>query len=157
MSLDEPHKMSRHALIEDLRALLFEGEVNSQEAICDVLANKGHDINQSKVSRLLRKIGAVKSKNEKGEIVYHLPFEPAPPTLQSDLASLVIDVVCNESLIIVNTSPGAAQLLARVIDYHKKSLEVLASIAGDDTIFIAPCSTKTIKTTKDAISKLLLC
>ena len=149
-------KETRLALVDDLRGLLLEGKVTTQEDICATLESLGHVINQSKVSRLLRKIGAVKSKNEQGEIVYHLPFDPAPPTTSSQLSSLIIDVVANEVTIIVYTSPGSAQLIARVLDHHKKTIQILGTIAGDDAIFIAPKSIKTIANSIQEIRKLLL-
>lgn len=63
----------RHSVSDDLRTLLSEGKVTTQEDICTALEKLGHAINQSKVSRLLRKLSAVKSKNELGQIVYRLP------------------------------------------------------------------------------------
>ena len=60
-------KDSKLALSDDLRQLLIEGKVTTQEDLCSALETIGHTINQSKISRLLRKIGAVKSKNEQGQ------------------------------------------------------------------------------------------
>lgn len=145
----------KNTLTEDLRKLLLEGKVTTQENLCDSLEKLGHSVNQSKVSRLLRKIGAVKSKNEQGQIVYRLPHEPAPPTIADQLSTLLIDAVANETTVIVTTSPGSAQLIARVLDYHKKRLGILGTIAGDDTVFIAPVSIKKIKEVVAAIKKLL--
>lgn len=142
-------------LLNDLRDLLFEGKVETQEEICQALQAKGHSVNQSKVSRLLRKIGAIKSKNEDGQIVYRLPHEPAPPTIHSSLSSVIIDAVANETTIIVYTSPGSAQVIARLIDYHKNRLQILGTIAGDDTIFIAPKTIQHIDKTLAAIKDIL--
>jgi len=144
------------SLIEDLRRLLSEGKVTTQDDICQALEALDHAVNQSKVSRLLRKIGAVKSKNEQGQVVYRLPHEPAPPTLDANIASLIIDIVHNETTIIVNTSPGSAQLVARILDYHKKSIHILGTIAGDDAIMITPKSMKSISDSITAIKMLLL-
>ena len=143
------------SLIEDLRRLLSEGKVTTQDDICQALETLDHAVNQSKVSRLLRKIGAVKSKNEQGQVVYRLPHEPAPPTLDANIASLIIDIVHNETTIIVNTSPGSAQLVARILDYHKKSIHILGTIAGDDAIMITPKSVKSISDSVSAIKTLL--
>lgn len=143
-------------LIHDLSELLSEGSAATQEEIRDALLAKKHRVNQSKVSRLLRKINAIKSKNELGEIVYHLPFEPAPPTLDNKLVNLIIDVVANETTIIINTSPGSAQLIARLLDYNKSKLKIIGTIAGDDTVFIAPESVKKIRNSMNEIKKLLL-
>lgn len=142
-------------LLDDLRQLLLEGKVTRQEDICIALQTKGHHVNQSKISRLIHKLNAIKSKNELGQVVYRLAREPAPPTTSSQLSSLVIDVIANETIIIVNTSPGAAQLVARVLDYNKNNIQILGTIAGDDSIFVAPLSIKTIDISLKQIKKLL--
>lgn len=126
------------SLIEALRDLLIGREASTQEHICSALETQGYDINQSKVSRLLRKIGAIKVVNTKGQAVYSLPREPAPPSKNSTLQSLIIDIVCNNTLVIIFTSPGSASMVARVLDYAQVSTGILATIAGDDTIFVAP-------------------
>ncbi len=144
-----------NTLIEDLKKLLFDGHAATQELICRELATHHPSINQSKVSRLLRKIGAVKSRNEQGEIVYRLPHEPAPPAIASELSSLVMDIVANENNIMVYTSPGSAQLIARIIDHHRQSLTILGTIAGDDTLLVIPTSISTIKESVSAIRELL--
>ncbi|MBA3535838.1 MAG: ArgR family transcriptional regulator [Tatlockia sp.] len=144
-------------LVDDLRLLLLEGKVTKQDDICAELQAKGHQVNQSKISRLIRKLNAIKSKNELGQIVYRLGREPAPPTTSSQLSELIIEVIANETIIIVNTSPGAAQLVARVLDYHKSQMQILGTIAGDDSIFIAPKSIKTINDTLHEIKNLLFC
>ena len=41
-------------------------------------------------------------------------------------------------MVVIRTSPGAAQLIARLLDSLGKKEGVLGTIAGDDTIFIAP-------------------
>lgn len=144
-----------NALINDLKKLLLTGTVTTQEEICDALQQQGYQVNQSTISRLLRKIGAAKSKNEQGNIVYRLPLEPAPPTVGSELSSLIIDIVANETTLIVYTSPGSAQLIARILDYHKQRVKILATIAGDDTILIVPTSINSIKESLQLIKKLV--
>jgi transcriptional regulator of arginine metabolism len=146
---------SNEKLITDMRRILSKGTANSQDAICAALESLGHPVNQSKVSRLLRKVGAVKTKNKQGEIVYRLPQEPAPPTTSSQLSSLIIDVVANEATIIVCTSPGSAQLVARILDHHKEETGILGTLAGDDSIFIAPESLSTIAESTEKIRALL--
>ncbi|GAB4224242.1 MAG: transcriptional regulator ArgR [Gammaproteobacteria bacterium] len=147
--------VTQRDLADDLIHLLLEGQVKTQEEICDALEQRGHAVNQSKVSRLLRKVGAVKSKNALGQIVYRLPHEPAPPTPESRLSSLVLAVTANETNIVINTSPGSAQLIARIIDFNKDTLSVLATIAGDDVVLVIPKSVKTIHDSLAAISQLL--
>ena len=71
-------------------------------------------------------------------MVYCLPPELGMPTAKSPLKQLVYDVTHNNVMVVIRTSPGAAQLIARLLDSLGKKDGVLGTIAGDDTIFIAP-------------------
>ena len=143
-------------LLTILRDLLVSKAVKTQDDIKEALLQLGFKVNQSKISRLLHKLGAIKTKNELGEIVYQLPKEPLPPTISSELAHLVIDVVNNEMLIIVHTSPGSASLIARVIDHHQQHLKILGTVAGDDTVVVIPKSIQQIQAIIKDIESLLL-
>lgn len=142
-------------IINQVKTLIRQGEISTQEAICAHLEALGYDINQSKISRVLRKIGAVKTKNEDGLVVYHLPKEPAPPTADSYLSDLVIDITANEICLIVHTSPGSASLIARVLDYHRQKAHILGTIAGDDTVLVIPAKIAEIEQTYQETLKLL--
>ena len=144
-----------HLLDEALRKLLLEREASTQDSICIALEKLGYEINQSKVSRLLRKIGAIKVVNAKGQTIYSLPREPAPPSMDTPIRNLILDVVANETLVIIFTSPGSASMVARLLDYAQISTEILGTIAGDDTIFVAPKSVKNIDSLFEKIKNLL--
>lgn len=143
------------ALTHDLRALLQEREASTQEDICKSLEIKGYEVNQSKISRLLRKVGATKIVNAKKQTVYSLPREPAPPSMDTTIQDLIVDVAANETMIVIFTSPGSASMVARILDYLQISTEILGTIAGDDTVFVAPKSIKQIDKLYQEISKLL--
>jgi transcriptional regulator of arginine metabolism len=147
---------NENSLNDALRALLMGRKASTQENICAALEKLGYEINQSKASRLLRKVGAIKVVNVHGQTVYSLPREPAPPSMSTSLRSLILDIVANETLVVVYTSPGSASMVARVLDYNQISTEILGTIAGDDTIFIAPKSIKEIGRLTDEIKSLLL-
>ncbi|KMT65406.1 transcriptional regulator ArgR [Catenovulum maritimum] len=139
-------------LIRSFKSILKDEICSSQADIVEELKRQGYDnISQSKVSRLLTRFGAVRTRNAKQEMVYCLPPELAMPHTESPLKNLVSDVSYNQAMIIVRTSPGAAQLIARMLDSLNKSHGVLGTIAGDDTIFIAPVDTSKILETKQEI------
>ncbi|WLS79395.1 transcriptional regulator ArgR [Erwinia pyri] len=133
-------------LIKAFKALLKQEKFSSQGEIVAALQEEGFDnINQSKVSRMLTKFGAVRTRNAKMEMVYCLPAELGVPTTTSPLKNLVLDIDYNDALIVIHTSPGAAQLIARMLDSLGKPEGILGTIAGDDTIFITPARTVTVK------------
>lgn len=133
-------------LIRAFKALLKEEKFSSQGEIVTALQEQGFEnINQSKVSRMLTKFGAVRTRNAKMEMVYCLPAELGVPTTTSPLKNLVLDIDHNDALIVIHTSPGAAQLIARMLDSLGKPEGILGTIAGDDTIFITPARHMTVK------------
>ncbi|MEE6044195.1 transcriptional regulator ArgR [Avibacterium paragallinarum] len=138
-------------LILAFKELLAQERFGSQGEIVTALQNLGFsNINQSKVSRMLTKFGAVRTRNSRMEMVYCLPNELSVPTSSSPLKNLVMDIDHNDFLVVVKTSPGAAQLIARLLDSVGKSDGILGTIAGDDTIFIPP-------TADTSISQLMQC
>ena len=137
------------------KCLLKEVHLSSQSEIVDALIEAGFThINQSKVSRMLSKTGAVRTRNATGEMVYCLPAELGIPATTSPLKNLVVDIDRNDSLIVIRTSPGAAQLIARLLDSMGKAEGILGTIAGDDTIYIAPSNTQEIEATLAVVHKL---
>ncbi|WP_242602040.1 ArgR family transcriptional regulator [Legionella yabuuchiae] len=121
------------------------GAASTQATICSALESKGHIVSQPQISRLLKKINAVKTQNSQGEMVYHLPHDVIPPTMNVNLSGLILAISANEMMIIVKTSPGSAGLIARIIDNN--NFDILGTIAGDDTIFVAPKSVEKMKET----------
>lgn len=143
------------ALVRAFKILLKEERFGSQSEIVEALKNQGFDnISQSKVSRMLSRFGAVRARNAKQEMVYCLPPELGIPTAQSPLKHLVLDVMHNKVMIIIRTSPGAAQLIARMLDSLSQADGVLGTIAGDDTIFIAPTDIDKIDETLQMVEEL---
>ncbi|WP_127347674.1 transcriptional regulator ArgR [Pseudidiomarina mangrovi] len=142
-------------LLDAFKALLKEELYGSQTDIVDALKAKGFsNISQSKVSRLLSKYGAVRTRNAKQEMVYCLPAELGIPSTSAPLTQLVLDIQHNDVMVIIRTTPGAAQLIARLLDSVGKKEGVLGTIAGDDTIFIAPVKVTDIDFTMANIKQL---
>ncbi|OOF43270.1 arginine repressor [Rodentibacter trehalosifermentans] len=136
-------------LTKVFKELLSQERFASQSEIVEALNNQGFSgINQSKVSRMLSKFGAVRTRNTKMEMVYCLPNELSVPATSSPLKNLVLDIDHNEFLVVIKTTPGAAQLIARLLDSIGKPEGILGTIAGDDTIFVTP-------TRETAISMLI--
>lgn len=126
-------------LIKAFKDILKSENAGSQGEIVALLRQLGHEnISQSKISRMLSKFGAVRTRNARGDMVYCLPPELGMPTAKSPLKQLVLDITHNKVMLIIRTSPGAAQLIARLLDSLSSKDGVLGTIAGDDTIFIAP-------------------
>ncbi|MCY7294465.1 transcriptional regulator ArgR [Alteromonas sp. a30] len=141
--------------IKAFREILNNESYGSQGEIVEALKDMGFShISQSKVSRMLSKFGAVRARNAKGDMVYCLPPELGMPTAKSSLKQLVLDVTHNNVMIVIRTTPGAAQLIARLLDSLGRSEGVLGTIAGDDTIFIAPANIDEIEQMRQQVERM---
>ncbi len=142
-------------LIKTFTALLKDEKCSSQNEIVSMLLAEGFEnINQSKVSRMLTKFGAVRMRNAKMEMVYCLPANPEVPTTTSPLKNFVQDIDFNASMVVIRTNPGAAHLIACILDSLGRTEGILGTIAGDDTIFVTPTNEFTIQQLYERTLKL---
>lgn len=59
-----------------------------------------------------------------------------PGRLERTFQDSIVSVKSTDNMVVVRTLPGTAQAVAYAIDYMKWP-EILGTIAGDDTVFIA--------------------
>lgn len=118
--------------------LLAEHVVNRQSELVELLRAEGYPATQSSVSRDLRDLGAAKLKNG-----YALPPSPDTETDESSAESLhlVAEFVhdirsAGPNLLVVGTAVGAAQQVAVALD-RLHWPEIVGTLSGDDTIFVA--------------------
>jgi transcriptional regulator of arginine metabolism len=120
--------------------LVQERDLSTQAELADALRKHGIDTVQATVSRDVAQLGLVKVRNAKGRLVYALPGSADLDRL-SELASALrrsaTSLTAAANLVVIHTPPGSASVLASAID-RAALPEVAGTIAGDDTIFVAP-------------------
>jgi transcriptional regulator of arginine metabolism len=108
--------------------------VHRQAELVDLLRAEGYPATQSSVSRDLRDLGAVKQKNG-----YSLrkPVEVGNEESLHVVAEFVRDIrPAGPNLLVIMTAVGAAQRVAVTLDRIGWP-EIVATLSGDDTIFVA--------------------
>jgi transcriptional regulator of arginine metabolism len=110
--------------------------IATQEELLAALAAAGFRATQATLSRDLARLGARRVSRPEGGTCYELDGAAEGNGLGA-LRGLVREIVANASLVVVRTHPGSAPAIARAIDLAQVP-EVLGTIAGDDTIFVAP-------------------
>lgn len=115
---------------EAIRRLLLTGKVRSQEEVVAFLRAQGVGATQSSVSRDLTQLGAVRQGGR-----YVLPSR-VQLSLDVDTSVVLSAIAAGPNLLVVRTLIGSATRLALEID-HQEWEEVVGTVAGDDTIFIA--------------------
>ena len=116
-----------------LAKIIREQEVGRQSELVTMLRKQGHVATQSSVSRDLRELGVAKLG-----LRYVLPdTAPAPRNDFSTLKQFVnAQLTAGTNLTVLKTAVGSAQSVAVAIDTARWP-EVVGTISGDDTIFIA--------------------
>jgi transcriptional regulator of arginine metabolism len=131
--------MRQKPLLDQLASLIAEGPAKTQHQLQAALAKMGIAVNQSTVSRALRRIGAVKSLNASGDAVYRLPSQAHHIGHNLSIKSLVENISGNEQLILIQTRSGCGNVVAQLLD-EQNFAELLGTVAGDNTILVIPKS-----------------
>lgn len=126
-------KLYRRTQILDL---LKREPVGTQAELCDKLARRGIQITQATVSRDIEELGLIKTREG-----YRLPGFPdssklPQPALPVVLKEFLWEVRKASNLVVIKTHPGNAHSVAAALDAEQWP-EVVGTVAGDDTIFIA--------------------
>lgn len=131
MLMDHQQAERRNAIMR----LLKGGHIRNQVELVRLLKKEGHDVTQSSVSRDLRDLGVLKASSG-----YVLPTEDGSRSSNGrfdSLAGFVREIkTAGASLTVIRTTIGGAQSVAVAID-RAAWPEVVGTISGDDTIFIA--------------------
>jgi transcriptional regulator of arginine metabolism len=134
-------RVSRQARIV---SLVSTTGIRSQTELAKLLADEGIEATQATLSRDLDELGAVKLRAaDGGAAVYVIPEDGSPVRgvqggtgrLTRLLGELLVSADGAGNLTVLRTPPGAAQFLASAID-RAALLEVVGSIAGDDTVMV---------------------
>jgi transcriptional regulator of arginine metabolism len=143
-------KQMRQFLIKEI---ISAKSVASQDELAKELRKAGEEVNQATLSRDLQEMGIGRVSTPQG-MRYVLSAEGEEKRIRTLISYEVQNIIANESLIVVRTLPGRAQGVAEMIDSLKLP-NVLATLAGDNTIFIAPKSVKKIKQIESALREFI--
>lgn len=129
-SPDNPSAPARRSL---LAKIIRERSVGRQAELVDLLRKEGHPATQSSVSRDLRELGVAKMGDR-----YVLSAAAQTPRTEFGAVRQFVTAILSAgaNLLVLKTRIGSAQSVALAIDSAQWP-EVIGTISGDDTIFIA--------------------
>ena len=133
-----------------IQRIISTTRIHSQRELQQMLVTHGFTVTQATLSRDLKAMRASKARTASGKQVYVLPEAGAPgqkrlpddAEVQADqhlahlAEELLVSVACAHGDVVLQTPPGAAQLMAAAVD-DAMLPGVLGTIAGDNTILIA--------------------
>jgi transcriptional regulator of arginine metabolism len=115
-----------------IRDILGQGPADTQQSLVDALISRGFVATQSSVSRDLRDLGAIKTARG-----YELPGVEGGANEIVEVSGLLRDMqAAGPNLVVIKTAIGAAQRVGLALDRSGRP-EMVGSIAGDDTVFVA--------------------
>lgn len=126
-------------LTQALKNLLSKQRFSSQRQLALALKAQGFaHISQSKVSRLIDKVGAVKVRNSLEGTAYSLPDKRCPLDISREINELVITVQHNQAQVVIKTRKSGAKIIAQIIESMAEQYGVMACIAADNSVLVIP-------------------
>ena len=126
-----------------IRELLFERVIDTHENLAAVLHELNIEVSQSTLSKDLRELGVVRVPQADGGFRYTLPDSKATlrdrHILERELQDYLIQAEQAANMVVVKTVSGHAQSVCESIDRIGWD-EVVGTIAGENTIFVAALS-----------------
>jgi len=136
MWMTDPRDQRLRAIAELIRSQ----RLSSQDELAERLAGLGFKVTQATISRDLEQLEAVKVRRN-GQLAYALPDQldaaaTTGPRLEAVFRDWVQSVQAAGNLVVIKTPPGSAHLVGVALD-RAGLPEVVGTICGDDTLFIA--------------------
>lgn len=132
--------MNKQSRLFAIRQIINSRPVSSQEELRLLLEEQGIESTQTTLSRDMKELGVARVHTPSGT-----RYALDAATEQNRLARLIgyeiESIHHNESIVVVKTLPGRAQGVAEIID-RLRIEGVMGTLAGDNTVFIAPASVK---------------
>jgi transcriptional regulator of arginine metabolism len=132
--------------------------LRTQQELVAALREKGFKATQATVSRDITEMELVKISTD-GSQVYALPSNQAvveqsgQQRLRELLSDLPIEVRESGTLLVIRAVPGTAHAIAAALDRAHWN-DVLGTIAGDDTLFVACADAKALRRVRKRLLRL---
>jgi len=133
-----------------LKRIIRAGEIGRQAELVRLLKREGYAVTQSSVSRDLRDLGVAKVGDR-----YVLAEDAAAPVAELSVVAAFVRAVtpAGPNLTVIRTTIGSAQSVALAID-RARWPEVVGTLSGDDTIFIATGTARAQRAVLDRLRSL---
>ena len=119
--------------------LISSADIETQEELAAALRERGYQVTQATVSRDIRELRLIKVSSKSGGYKYAKPLRhevAVSERLTRILSDALIHVETASNLVVVKTLSGSANVAAEALD-NLGWQEIIGTIAGDNTIFIA--------------------
>jgi transcriptional regulator of arginine metabolism len=143
-------------LLSTLKTIIKGQSINTQTELAYELSSRGYNnIPQTRISRMLKKLGATRVRDRHNNLIYVLPDENMLPKNNQTINTMVLSVDNNGMLIVLKTILGGAIVISRVLETMGKPFGILGCIADDHTVLVIPTHHDQIEDLTQAINDYL--
>ena len=117
--------------------IISKNEISTQSELLKALRNDGFDVTQATVSRDIKELGLIKTSAHNGRYKYTSSQANSVPSNQhlNIFSGTITNISSALHTIVIHTYPGMAPAVAASLD-SSIAIDILGSIAGDDTILL---------------------
>jgi len=133
--------MSKAARQKAILDLLEQGPVESQDALQHSLVRRGFEVGQATLSRDIHELKLVKGPEGYARITESKASETFLPSVMHMAYQFVVEIRQAQNILVIKTTVGSAQPVAAALDASHWP-EVVGTLAGDDTVFVAAADKK---------------
>jgi transcriptional regulator of arginine metabolism len=141
-----------------IRDLVEQRPIRTQQELAAALRERGFRTTQATISRDVAELGLVKAGRD-GTQAYAIPprLREAETSGEDRIRTLLRDMPVEirdaGTMLILRTLPGSAHPLAAALD-RARWPEVVGSIAGDDTVFVAFADRRSLKRVRARLDQM---
>lgn len=138
-----------------IRDLVDQRPIHTQQELAAALRERGFRATQATISRDVAELGLGKASRD-GRSAYVLParLRDLEASGEERLRRLLLDVPVEfrtaDLLLVIKTLPGSAHAVAAALD-RTRWPEIIGSIAGDDTVFVATGDKPSLQRLRDRL------
>ena len=130
-------KSKRQAQILEL---IHDQDIETQNQMMEALADRGIKSTQATLSRDIKELRLVKKLSASGVYCYTTPARDDSDEREIRLRKIFRECVVSfdtaQNIVVIRTLPGLANAAASALD-HMEIQDLVGTIAGDDTAFLA--------------------
>jgi transcriptional regulator of arginine metabolism len=131
-------KQARHFSIKEI---ITSRPIANQDELRLELRRKKCRVTQATLSRDLAELGVSRALSADGPRYVLQSANAEVQALKPVVGPQVVSIRANESLIVVQTLPGCANIVGEFLDIQPHP-EIIGTVAGDNTLLVIPSSQK---------------
>jgi len=143
---------------EKILELIAQRDIETQHGLADALREIGLDSTQATISRDIRELGLAKELGPSGRFRYVAPRQGVISGYSARLSTIfkesVTGVAVAQNLVVIRTLSGLANAAGAALD-SMEFTDLVGTLAGDDTVFLAMTDSAAAERFQVEISKML--